>query len=635
MALQAAYLQFLAAPSSSSLTDDAALYYITTTTVFHGATEIIKHFSTQRNQLNKKKEDVLSAVESSNALALEVDTSVQFLTSGAAYLPALDDNFLADRIVHMPVIHIVSFDAQGKIAQIRQSWDQGALLKQIDVIGRSGRNWPIRDGADQTKLIATAVGITKEIAANAAPSKALPVRSRGSSETVKRDPHASLDLFAPREELESATANVISPYAGVRPRQRDISEILSMDGSDETPRAVISPYAGRRPRQRSFTEIIGDDDDEEYDETTDTSYDGTSSRVRSRSPSRVIAPKAGAAKKFQPVRLFQTDDSADVDVEDDSPDDGKKPQRFYRPNPKKYDHFDFADGSDPQDAPQSGASLEAVGKSKHDSQWSFDDFVTPQKPVARIAHGQEVRHWTLDDEDLPETPKAASHKPIAARARPSAETHFEFQDDGESPPGESRATGRQRGAGHNEGLGLYKNNLYKEDGSAPTPAPRALDNITNNKDRSKAFGSHFTMADHSPSSNGPTKPAVISEDRKKVVKMMESSWDVPDDDDETNQKENHIPGTNVVVQGRDNRGIQTVGDGMGGKKTAQNVEGDNRGIQTAGDGMGGKKSGAGWRLGQDYDDDDEFSNPRPVAGRKQGTASQASQGNQASSFWDF
>ena len=40
---------------------------------------------------------------------------------------------------------MVHFDKSGKITQIRQYWDQGSLLKQIDVIGARSRNWPIRD----------------------------------------------------------------------------------------------------------------------------------------------------------------------------------------------------------------------------------------------------------------------------------------------------------------------------------------------------------------------------------------------------------------------------------------------------------------------------------------------------------
>ncbi|KAL2165196.1 hypothetical protein VTH06DRAFT_492 [Thermothelomyces fergusii] len=154
MALQAAYKQFLASPNSSALADDASLHYVTTTTSFAGAADIVKHLSSLRNKIKKVKQEPLFAVENQHALALEVDTTLEFLTSGGPYLPGLEDNFLADRTVHIAVTHIVTFHGDGKISQIRQSWDQGALLKQVEVIGRSGANWPIRDGKDQISLIA-------------------------------------------------------------------------------------------------------------------------------------------------------------------------------------------------------------------------------------------------------------------------------------------------------------------------------------------------------------------------------------------------------------------------------------------------------------------------------------------------
>lgn len=104
MALQAAYKRFLAAPNSSDLADDASLHYVTTTSSFSGATEIIKHLGSVRNKIKKKKEDALFAIENQHALALEVDTALEFVTSGGPYLPGMDDNFLADRTVTLAVV---------------------------------------------------------------------------------------------------------------------------------------------------------------------------------------------------------------------------------------------------------------------------------------------------------------------------------------------------------------------------------------------------------------------------------------------------------------------------------------------------------------------------------------------------
>jgi hypothetical protein len=110
MALQAAFKQFLASPNASLLAENASIHYITTLVTYHGPAEIIKHLNSQSRQLQKKKEEFLDIVEGQSALATEVETTIEFLTSGGAYLPGLDDNFLADRTVTFP---IVRFPPQG------------------------------------------------------------------------------------------------------------------------------------------------------------------------------------------------------------------------------------------------------------------------------------------------------------------------------------------------------------------------------------------------------------------------------------------------------------------------------------------------------------------------------------------
>lgn len=101
--MSATYKQFLTAPNSSLLAPNATLLYITTTTSFNGPTEIIKHLNALRNQV-KKKEEILDVVEGRDAIAAEIETSLEFVTSGGVYLPGLDDNFLADRTVFVPIV---------------------------------------------------------------------------------------------------------------------------------------------------------------------------------------------------------------------------------------------------------------------------------------------------------------------------------------------------------------------------------------------------------------------------------------------------------------------------------------------------------------------------------------------------
>ncbi|KAI1811466.1 hypothetical protein GGS20DRAFT_104461 [Poronia punctata] len=536
MALAAVYQQFLAAPDVSHLAETATLNYITTTTSFKGSSSIVQHLSNVRRQINKKKEAILSLIEGQNAIAVELETILEFVTSGAAYLPALDDNFVADRTVHLPIIHLVSFDSDGKILSIRQSWDQGALLRQLDVIGKSGRNWPIRDGKDQIKMIESCVKANPDaVSASSQPSTALPDRSRGNSANALRDPHASLSLFDSREEREEQLASVISPRGGVRPRQRDLTEILGDEedvlGSPSagrqrsaSPNKAIAPRGGARPPQRNFDDLLGEDP---------VNGHGSSDNA--------IAPKAGSSKNFQPSRLFDVEKDGD---QEDATEDKRSQGPTYRPHPKKYSHFEFSDGSDPQDATRPVEPTPR--KAKHDSQWSFDDFVTPAKVKPnKTIHHQNVNHWDSDEE----TPKVLAQ----GKARRDAEKHFELVDDGNSPA--ERRPVRPRGSTHNNGLGLYKNNLYDEDGKTPSPAQvqKPLGAITNRKDRGRDFDAHWDVDDDATPNKSEDKH-IVGGDRKKAVKMMESNWAAYDESPVQKEKENK------------REGIAIGGDGMGGNK---------------------------------------------------------------------
>lgn len=99
-------MAFLAAPSTGALADNASLHYISTLTSIQDATAILKHLSVQDKLLKKTKETVLDAVEGSRALSLDVETTIEFLAGGGAYLPGLDDNFVADRTVVFPMVRM-------------------------------------------------------------------------------------------------------------------------------------------------------------------------------------------------------------------------------------------------------------------------------------------------------------------------------------------------------------------------------------------------------------------------------------------------------------------------------------------------------------------------------------------------
>ena len=45
-------------------------------------------------------------VEGRHALSVDVETTLEFLNGGGAYLPGLDDNFVADRTVTFPMVSV-------------------------------------------------------------------------------------------------------------------------------------------------------------------------------------------------------------------------------------------------------------------------------------------------------------------------------------------------------------------------------------------------------------------------------------------------------------------------------------------------------------------------------------------------
>ncbi|KAM0237957.1 hypothetical protein ACHAPO_003832 [Fusarium lateritium] len=574
--MAATYKQFLAAPSSSLLADTAALHYVTTTSTFAGPTQIIKHLNGLQKQVSKKKEDVFNIVDGGNVIVLEIDTGLGFQTSGGPYLPGLDDNFLAGRDVYLPITHFVTFDEAGKIVQIRLQWDQGSLLKQVEVIGNSGRNWPIKDSREQIAFVQACIR-TAGTAAPAAPSHSGTVaRDRTNSKNAFRDP--SVRLFGSRDEFE-----------------------------DAEPATIVSPYAGTRPRQRSFTEILGD-------EPT-----SPSAGRRAMSPA-----KGGQGKNFKPSRIFDGQEDIDrppVELQQHTN------KRYIKPHPKKYSHFDFADGSDPQDSPQKGQHFDDLPKTKRDSQWSFEDFTTPQKvKPSKTMRTQDVRHWDTDRDATENTPVYQATKP-----RRDGDPHFELPDDGERLPQPPRTGAQPPGYAHNEGLGLYKNQVFNREEAGNNELP--LGNITNAKNRGKDFDHHFEIADNSPAHQQQR----ANEGHKKAVQMMDHHWDTYDKSP-ASQKANR------PTENTPNHKINIAGDGMGGRKGTNRdwLYGDAEDvaqpiptrkqpnavasdvplhkppkISVAGDGMGGRRGAdRDWLHGETSEAaKDESVNTRPIPGR--------------------
>ncbi len=102
--LKSTYQNYLANPAAATLSENASLNYITTLTTINTATAIVKHNAAHQKVLRKRAEKFLSCVEGGDAICVDVETTLEFVSGGGAYLPGLDDNFLADRVVTFPMV---------------------------------------------------------------------------------------------------------------------------------------------------------------------------------------------------------------------------------------------------------------------------------------------------------------------------------------------------------------------------------------------------------------------------------------------------------------------------------------------------------------------------------------------------
>lgn len=102
--LKDSYQKFRANPRNAPLASNVSLIYVPSTTRIDGAEAVATHVSRQSAAVKKKSENIISAIESSDSLCLDIETTLEFLEGGGAYLPSFDDNFLADRVVTIPMV---------------------------------------------------------------------------------------------------------------------------------------------------------------------------------------------------------------------------------------------------------------------------------------------------------------------------------------------------------------------------------------------------------------------------------------------------------------------------------------------------------------------------------------------------
>ena len=210
---------------------------------------------------------------------------------------------------------------------------------------------------------------------------------------------------------------------------------------------------------------------------------------------------------------------------------------------------------------------------------------------------------------------------IVHHPRPDAETHFEFVDDGTPITQKTRPT--SKGRQHNDGLGLYRDNVLDPEGATDekkegAAAKKPLTTIVNvNADsRHRDFDSQFEMTDQSPSvsrvttkdeNGGAGGVKKLDENKAKVLKTMSASWQLYDDSsDAADAKKENIPASGGV--GKAEKGIKTAGNGMGGRRNNERH----------------------WGFG----DSDEDVKEETTTTKKTAPGGQ-SQGTEVKSFWDF
>ncbi|KAF2635295.1 hypothetical protein P280DRAFT_553820 [Massarina eburnea CBS 473.64] len=527
-----AYKAFLAAPSPTALADSASLHYVTTLTSLNDAAAIMKHFTVLERILKTKEQKVIGVVDGGDALALDVETTIEFVNGGGAYLPGMDDNFLADRIATFPVLHIVHFDSEGKIAQIRLQWDQGSLLKQVEVMGARARNWPVRDGKDQLRLIATSSAkYTQDKPANGSAGRGadevsiVERSSRKPNKNAMNDPYASLDLFQPRDVNQdvSPSRQPAPRTQSAKPPPRDLNELFVGEESGPAPAVTESP-----------------------------SKHG-------------IPVKAGGGKNYKGNRLFG----------DEEEEAAPTAMSTRKTNSKKYEHFEFGDG---EDTPKVRAARPANAKPQHQANWDFEDFVTPEKTKSKVL-SQNVRHFGWSDDEEEASPV---RRPVVHKERPNLQANFEFEDDG-TPDGQRKPAPLKGGLG-NKGMGLYTDHVLgdnEEDDAdvAKGDNKRAINDVTTRikgDHRNKDFGSSWEMNDASPAHDKTTFKQAAPQIKKKATTTNWSHYE--------NKPEGR--GINIAGNGmgarkgqqfslyedepeivkKENQSIKSMGNGMGGRK---------------------------------------------------------------------
>ena len=434
-------------------------------------------------------------------------------------------------------------------------------------------------------------------------------RSRENSTNVTRDPHASLALFAPRDSGDS----------------------------QQTLPAVVPPRASAKPPQRDYHDLfVGHDSNSKPD-------------IRPDSPNKhaaygAVAPKAGAGKNFQANRIFDNDENAPIAA------DGR--DKVYQPNPKKFQHFDIASGTNAGES-NTVQSPSIKKNTKGGASWSFDDFNTPGKSIptkslaVRPQAGQDVRHWGTENDEVPESP---IRRPYIDKPRKDAQTHFEFQDESPAPQRQQEQSNFKDGitiAG--DGMGSRKQPINEREvkqkgitiagdgmGSRKQPlnereVKQKGINIAGDGMGGKKGGRSWGFGDESDPEPEQRQHSKGGAFRKDLDPHFTYTDDSPAPKRTVNQKEN-AP-RNADHSPSRNGGLSETTNTMSSRNNQP------KGISIGGDGMGGKAgAGRSWGFGDESDGEQDGgvnakggNFQRGVAPKRQGNAQQTGGGD----FWNY
>ncbi|KAK7206865.1 hypothetical protein BZA70DRAFT_275231 [Myxozyma melibiosi] len=275
------YQRFLSSPQASYLAPDAKLTYVTSCRTFNGPDAIVSHLL-QASRQHKRAEEIMSAHAAADSIVLETVTTIEFVNGTGAYVQGLDKNFVVDNTVVVPIIHSVIFENE-QVKSIRFFWDQGAMLKQLNIIGTRGNIWPIFNGADQKKLMA----------ADATPSGVAPAATNPAARK-----HFEISELEPDLEVPAPRPGAIETASSAKPKPRNLQDLM-----DSSAAAPASPHRmGSAPKTYDI-----------FDEKNQTPIAHRQMKGPApvfETPEQIRAKRNFNAKNFEPHFKFGTPETA-------------------------------------------------------------------------------------------------------------------------------------------------------------------------------------------------------------------------------------------------------------------------------------------------------------------------------------